>query len=503
MRPAVGTSSAGNQLYALLTLRRDMVRSGPQRLGFALFALGLPAALLGVVVASQLVPEETAFELTLVTPTLFLAFAVISLLSPLASGGGQDLYPAEQLVAMPIRASTQFLSGLLVLPLNIAWVTQLLAVCAAAFLQLPLALQSLPAVLVLSMYVLAVSSAGQLVAWVVIGLRRSRRGRVVVGCVAMGAAVGSYTAVRLVGATDLLDASPTTAVVIAVLRSASGGAVVVLPTVVVLLACSAGSLAAGWRVCGWALRRPGDAGVFRESRPQRRQQRISLAAVDRNSVWRSPPIRRGVLVLGLLPGVISAVLGVDWSTLVLLPCLVAAGAGLLFGVNTFCLDGTGAVWLASMPHPSRVAVRAKTLAIAGTCAACMLLTVVAASLRVDRPPTMSDVNALACSMVVGVVWVVSMCLRLSTTRPHKAELRGPRDTPAPPGAMAVYSLRLAVVMTLLGMALSGTARLGIWWLPWLVGAPTILLALRRIADAWSRWEDPLVRARVVMTVAQG
>lgn len=503
MSSPAGSTSAVTQLRALIALRRTMVRSRGGRVGFLALALIVPFGLVGAASAGQFIPVDTAFDLSLLTPTVFLGFAILSLLSPLASGGGQDLYPPEQLVAYPVRASTQFLSGLAVLPLNLAWVTQLLAVVAAAFLLLPFTPASLPAAVLLGAYVLAVSAGGQLVTWIAIGLRRNRAGRRLVWGLVAAIGMGGFLAIRLVGATDLLDRSPTTGVVLSVVAAGSGGAVEELPMLGLLLGLAVASLALGWRACAWALHRPGDAGVFRESRPVRRQPEISLRSVDRASVWRSASLRRGVLVLGLLPGSISAVLGIDWPTLVILPGLVAAGAGLLFGVNAFCLDGTGAVWLASLPHDPALAIRAKTRVLAEACLGCVLIAVVAAVLRVDRPPTTAEVSALTCAVIVTIASVVGTCLRYSTTRPHKAELRGPRDTPAPPGAMAVYSLRLALGTTFLGLFLSGAAQIGVWWLPWLIAIPALLLAARRVVAAWKRWGDAQTRAWVVATVAQG
>ncbi len=505
MASPAGSTSASAQLRALIALRVTMVRSRGGKIGFLVLALLVPLALVGSASAGQFINEDRAFELSLVTPTVFLAFAVLSLLSPLASGGGQDLYPPEQLVAYPVRASTQFLSGLAVLPLNLAWVTQLLAVCASAFLVLPLAASSLAAAALLAAYVLAVSAAGQLITWFAIGLRRNRLGRLLVWGLVAVLAAGGLLAVRLIGATDILDASPTTEIVLSIVRAGTGEAAGELPTLLLLLALASACLALGWRTCAWALRRPGDAGVFRESRPvpRRLDSKCSLTTVDRASIWRSSSLRRGILVLGLLPGGISALLGIDWATLVILPGLVAAGAGLLFGVNAFCLDGTGAVWLASLPHDPRLAIRAKTQVLAEACLGCVLLAVVAAVLRVDRPPTAAELSALLCAVVATIAAVVGTCLRYSTTRPHKAELRGPRDTPAPPGAMAVYSLRLALGTTLLGLVLSGTAQLGVWWLPWLLSIPALLLAARRIVAAWSLWAQPSQRASVVTTVASG
>lgn len=506
MTSSDGSTSAFTQLRALIGLRRTMVRSRGARLGFVLLLLAVPLSLLGAASLGQLLIEETAFRLSLLAPTIFLGFAALSLLSPLSAGGGQDLYPPEQLAAMPMRASTQFLSGLVVLPLNLAWLIQLLAMCASAFLLLTPSRYTVLAALVLALYVLAVGAVGQLITWVAIGLRRRRSGRQVVWVVTALVAAATVVAVRTVGPAGLLDSSPTTSVVVAVLNAGSGTVDVAFwVTAAVLLVSSAVALALGWRACGWALGRPGDAGVFRESRPLRRRPdlAVSLRSVDRASVWRSPSLRRGVLVLGLLPGGIAAVLGVDWATVVILPGLVAAGAGLLFGVNAFCLDGTGAVWLSSLPHDPRLAIRAKARVIAETCLGCVALAVVAATLRVERLPQPAELSALLCAVVVTIASVVATCLRFSTTRPHKAELRGPRDTPAPPGAMAVYSLRLAVGTTFIGLLLSGSGQLGVWWLPWLFSAPLLLVAAGRVRAARSRWADPVARAWVVSRVSSG
>lgn len=483
-----------------------MVRAPRARTGFVLLLLTVPLSLLGAASVGRLLDDETAFDLSLLGPTVFLGFAALSLLSPLSAGGGQNLYPLEQLVALPVRPGTQFLSGLAVLPLNLAWLLQLLAVAAASFLLLPPTRHTVPAAVVLLLFVLAVSALGQLLTWTAVGLRRQRSGRLAMWAVTAAIAVGALLAVRLIGPTRLLDSSPTTSAFVAVLQFGTGapGRRTWL-TVLVLLAVTVAGLAAGQRACAWALHRPRDAAVFGESRPVRRRpdERVSLRSFDRRSVWRSSSLRRGVLVLGLLPGATAAVLGLDWTTMVLLPGLVAAGAGLLFGVNAFCLDGTGAVWLASLPHDPRLAIRAKTRVLAETCLGCVGLAVVAAAVRVDRPPRAAELSALACAVVVMTACVVGTCLAYSTTRPHQAELRGPRDTPAPPGAMAVYSLRLAVGTTLLGLVLSGSARLGPWWLPWLLALPALLLALRRVAGAWSRWADPDTRAGIVVRVSSG
>jgi len=210
-----------------------------------------------------------------------------------------------------------------------------------------------------------------------------------------------------------------------------------------------------------------------------------------------------LLVLGLLPGLTAAAAWLTWPALVLLPGLVAAGAGLLFGVNAFCLDGPGAVWLESLPKRPVVAFWSKALVTAEVCGAAVLLTVVAGTLRAERPPSPAEAAALAACAAVTVLRVVAVCMRLSLTRPHRADLRGPRDTPAPPGAMAAYSARLALSTTLLAVLFSAAASSGDWRLPALIALPFLLLSLRHLVHSGRMWQEPPVRARVVHLVSAG
>ncbi len=77
---------------------------------------------------------ETAFDLSLLGPTLYLAFAALAVLAPLSAGGGNELYPAEQLAAYPVRPRTWFGASLLLAPLNLAWATQVVALAAVTSL---------------------------------------------------------------------------------------------------------------------------------------------------------------------------------------------------------------------------------------------------------------------------------------------------------------------------------------------------------------------------------
>jgi hypothetical protein len=319
-------------------------------------------------------------------------------------------------------------------------------------------------------------------------------------------AVGIFVAATgQVGA--LLDQLPTTGVVLVANNASAGAWEPWLITTAVMIALTAVLLRTGGKACDWALRRPG--GMRRlETEPARRRRqtmdvRAAVVATDRASVWRSAPLRRGLLVLAAVPGVVAAAAGLEWSSLVLLPGLVAAGAGLLFGVNSFCLDGSGSVWLASMPGYGRVAFWSKAQVLGEVCLVAVSLTLLAGSLRADRLPTADEATALVACSVVVLLRVIATCMTLSIARPHRADLRGPRDTPAPPGVMATYSVRLAVSTTLIAVVFAGLAELASWQWSVLLALPFALLSGRRLAMAAALWARPATQARVAMVVASG
>ena len=92
-----------------------------------------------------------------------------------------------------------------------------------------------------------------------------------------------------------------------------------------------------------------------EPRPLSRTVLGTLIRLDRGSVWRSVPMRRGVMVLAVGPGLVAVFGDLPWSSMTILPGLVASGGALLFGVNAWSLDGRGALWRESLPvTPSNV-----------------------------------------------------------------------------------------------------------------------------------------------------
>jgi lysylphosphatidylglycerol synthetase-like protein (DUF2156 family) len=214
-------------------------------------------------------------------------------------------------------------------------------------------------------------------------------------------------------------------------------------------------------------------------------------------------LRRGVFVLGAMPGLVAAASGLTWAQATLLPGLVCAGAGLLFGVNAFSLDGSGAVWLATLPHPPRIALLSKAWAVAEVCLAGTTLALLGAGLRVGRLPSAAEASCLVAAALSATLVVTTSCLRLSVRRPHRAELRHARDTPAPPATMAIYSAALALRTTMLGLLFATLARLDDVSLPLLTLGVVALFALRSAVASVRTWDDPVARARVVSVVAHG
>jgi len=92
---------------------------------------------------------------------------------------------------------------------------------------------------------------------------------------------------------------------------------------------------------------------------------------------------------------------------------------------------------------------------------------------------------------------------MSTQRPHRADLRGPRDAVAPPGALAIASARLALPAAFTGILLGSASQVDVWWLPPLLAAPIVLLAVLSVLRSLRRYDDPFQRARIVQTVAAG
>lgn len=495
------------QLRALLVLRWQMTRTPGLRLGIVLAVLVLLWLLTLVLGSAGELDAPTLATAIELAPAAYLGFGVLAVVAPLTAGGGNEVVPPDQLTPFPVRPSTQFFGGLVLAPLNLVWVVQLL-VLAALTAYLTLGGSLLRGGLTTAAYVAGLTVLGQALAWGVVGARQTQRGRRVVGGAGIALLLTAVLVVRAGWGDAVLDRSPTRSVVSGVIAGGDGHLLRWSVTTGVLLALGAGGLALGARACSWALRRPGDVGAGRHTEPVRRRAAKGgvlreLVAVDRASVWRAPALRRGGLVLAVLPGLIAAGTAIPWESLIVLPGLVAAGAGLLFGVNAFCLDGSGAVWLASLPHEPGLVARAKTIVLAETVLAAVAVAAVAGSLRSPGMPTTAQLTAIVASGLACTALVVAGALKMSVRRPHRADLRGPRDAVAPPGALALASARLALPTAVTGILLGSASQLGIWWWPPLLALPVVLLAVLSVLRSLRRYDDPFIRARIVQTVAAG
>lgn len=121
--PAAPAAGWPSQLRALAGLRWQMVRSRLVRVGLVVVLLVLAALVVVAVVGARTVPTGARFDTAVLGPTALLGFAVLATVAPLTAGGGNELYPAEQLAPHPVRSSTLFAASLLVAPLNLVWVS--------------------------------------------------------------------------------------------------------------------------------------------------------------------------------------------------------------------------------------------------------------------------------------------------------------------------------------------------------------------------------------------
>lgn len=502
---------AGSQVGTLVALRWRMVRSRRARVGFAVLAAGIPlimvaAVLLGV---SVTLPAELQRGLPAVLPTVYAGFAVLAVATPLAAGGGNELFPPVQMVAFPITIRTRYHWSLLLTPLNLGWFIQVAAVLGITALALGdltprLGLGLLPVLF----YLALVSLVGQALAWLIMGLRQTRSGRVAVWVGLVAVLLSAVALVATLGSTTVLDRLPTLRLLESVYQGYRGNFGQWAAFVAVLVTGGGTAYLAGLVSCRWALSRVGDAGAQPEARPLPRREpaptlRAALLAVDRRSVWRSVPLRRGLALLIVLPAVLVTVFRLDWGSLVVLPGVVAAGSALLFGINVFALDGSGATWLSSQPlHPGLV-FWTKTRALAEVCTGTVGIVAVAGSLRAHGSPSITQLTAVVGAALASSAWVIASSMRLSVIHPHRADLRGPRDTPAPPGVMAVYSLRLAMATALIGVLYMTVALIGSTPTVGLLTGGLLLISLRRLLAASRQFRDPVIQSWVATRVSSG
>jgi hypothetical protein len=442
-----------------------------------------------------------ARDVLLLLPTAFAAFLMLTIVSGVASGGGRELLSREQGVAFPVSPTTDHLGALLMAPLNIAWLIQAWALLGIVAYALPVA--DVPAAVAsILLWLAACTALAQVVAWTMEAIRRRKYGRAVVR--GLGLSAGAAVAwVQISGRLgETLDQLPTLWVVARGTRGFGGAWVEGIAFEIALLVVAVVVGAVPVHIAAKVPPRD-EARVESGMYPVRRMPASvigTLVSLDRNSVWRAVPMRRGITVLGVGPGLVAIAGGMSWPSMTILPGLVASGGALLFGVNAWCLDGRGLLWRESLPARADQVFAARALVLAEFVLVASTVTVVLAALRAGLP-TSYELAAMVCLVLVVTVQVIGAAMRWSAQRPFPVDMRSARATPAPPVVMVGYSTRLALSTTFTGLFFSVLARVPEWRLPVLLAMPFLAWSGYRLWRTSKVWEDPVERARVVMAVA--
>ena len=472
--------------------------------------VGLGGVFVGLTAAAAVLPALSphagsakgfALDALLVLPTAMAGLVLLAIVSAVASGGGRELLSREHAVCYPVSPTTDHLGALLLAPLNISWLLQawlLLGTTAYAVDS-----KVLPAAQIgMIIWLAAATALGQVAAWTMEAVRRTRHGIALVR--GFGLSLGILgVALQLTGnLTSLLDSLSTTWLVVGLVDGFSSRWALTIGVELLILVAAVAIGAVPAHVA--ARRTPRDElRVESGLHPARRASRSALSALvrtDRGSVWRAVPMRRGLMVLAVGPGLVALAGDLPWDKMTILPGLVASGGALLFGVNAWCLDSRGGLWRESLPVGPWAVFAARAWVLAEFLLVASLITLVLAGLRAGVP-TVAELTALLCTLVVVVLQVVSASMRWSSRRPFAVDLRSARATPAPPVVMVGYSTKLAVTTTLTSLVFSGLARVPHPEVSILVALPFLLWSLVRLLHARDAWVDPFQRARVVTTVA--
>ncbi|CAA9372842.1 MAG: hypothetical protein AVDCRST_MAG60-224 [uncultured Nocardioides sp.] len=487
-------------LRHLLRFRAQTVRR-PRAAAVA--ALVLLACTLAAMVVPALVDGAgtgaRAEQLRSYLPSMLSGMLVLSIVSAVSSGGGRELIPRDQAAIHPITTTTEHLGALALSPLNLAFLVQTwLLLGATAYIGGSDGW--VVSQLVVLVWIAFTTALAQACGWTFEIVRRSEHGVAVIrtlGVVGALAGVGLQLSGRFV---PLLDGGPTRRLA-SLIHGTEQQAWLAVPALLVLtvLAVAVGAVPARA-----ALRRsPRDELKVESGAHPARQlpagDAAMLVRIDRASVWRSVPMRRGLILLAVGPGLVALAGAMSWTSVMVLPGLVISGVALLFGVNVWCLDSRGVLWRESLPVPPRAVFLARARVLTEWLLGAAALTVLLGSVRAGMPSAAEAVTILTLLVVV-TLQVVAVAMSWSGRRPFSVNLRSARATPAPPMVMVGYSSRLALSTTFTALIFSA-ASTGSWWISPVLAVPFLAWSLLRLRRAGRRWVAPAPRARVVMTVA--
>ena len=358
------------------------------------FGLTVGAAVIPSFVEGAGTSTGYSLDAIVILPAAMAGLLALAIASAIASGGGRELLSREHAVAFPVSPTTDHLGALLLAPLNIAWLIQAWVLLGATSYGVERG-ALLPAQIGMVVWIATATALGQVAAWSVEAVRRTPRGILAVraGGLTLGAVA---VAIQLTGNTaTILDSLRTSWLVVGFVDGFSWrwAASVGLELGVLLLAVVVGAVPAHIA----ARRAPRDEVKIEtgnhEARPLPRSAFAALLRTDRGSVWRAVPMRRGVAVLAIGPGLVALAGDLTWSQMTILPGLVASGGALLFGVNAWCLDHRGGLWRESLPVGAATVFAARAWVLAEFLLIASFTTMVLAGLRAGVPTT-AELSAL-------------------------------------------------------------------------------------------------------------
>lgn len=497
---------AARDTFILLRFRTGHLRGrGRRRARIALF--GVVAVTLALAWVPQYVPQGslTRIRALVLMPTAYLGFLLLTVIAATVAGGGRQLLTRDEAVPYPISGKTDFLVGLVLAPLNIAWLMESWTLLGSMSYGYGRHWQLGLAQVITLGWIAMATVVGQMVAGIAEWVRRLPGGVLAVRAVGISLAVTSAWLVVSHRLGHWLDRGYLSKWVLdAQLQLSADHWSRALVALAIFVAVSVAAIHVG----GWSADRASRHQAIDELKLESGQRVaranpatdfIAMLRLDRASVWRAVPLRRGILFLGVLPGAVALAGSLHWQVITMFPGLVCSGGALLFGVNIWCLDSKGAFWRESLPTSPGLAFAVRSWVLGELLMVSLIPAIGLGALRAGLPSA-SEISAVLCVSLVTVVFVTGRCLRWSITRPYPADLRGARATPAPPVAMVGYSARLALTTTVLGLVFAATA-VASWEWSVIVALPVALFAGSDLAHTARMWEAAETRAHVLTAVS--